>query len=725
LATRPYLLRRPLLLLVLLYILLLCLFPRWRVRSDAPGVFPDDTQKITVRGRVAASPEPRPGGQRFLLRLTQHLLPDGSWAPLEGRVMVSAPSTVAVGWGDAVEVEGRRRAPREATVPGAYSEKDFLARQGLGDVVEAEKIHRFARASVWDPRRWMTAARERWLEAFEKHLTPRSAAILSGLVLGKKPADFPAVDAAFRRSGAYHLLVASGSNVGFVLGIWFLIARWFLPRKILWTLAVPVAFLYAGVTGGQTPVVRAAVMVSVGILAYLLGREDRPEQAVGLSAAALLLWRPASLFEPSFQMSYAAVLGVALGVPATEALAPRAFWLRWPYRLFALSAAAQLALSPVLLHWFHRFSWTGLWSNLLCVPWAGLCLIQGTVLFAADLLLPPGPLVTAAAWGAEAMTTGFWRLVELFSQAPGAEVTIAWSGRQTALLGVLLAVTFLAVGGRRFPAEKRRRARAALGVAGMWVLGAPALYALRPAAGDGRLSVVWLDAGLGDAIVVTSPRGRVTVVDGGDERAARYRLIPYLRHRGVARVDRMILTHADPPHAGGLEVLLDALPVGEFLCAASAWDDPLWAQGRRRVEARRLPVRLLSAGDQWTEDGAAWRVLWPRPEASDEPDFQSLVLEIGLGTRRAVLSADLPLEAQEASANELTRPVSVLQWPHHGLAPLSPRWASAAATLVASGPGDPERLKKAPARTTARDGTLEWRTDGRTSQVTAALSNGF
>ena len=109
-------------------------------------------------------------------------------------------------------------------------------------------------------------------------------------------------------------------------------------------------------------VLRAAVMAAAGIAGFLLGRVDRPVHLVALAALVLLVVEPGGLFQAGFQMSFAATLGLALGMPAVERMlrqvAAGRFWPKAPWarkvlagsaRLLAASVLAQLALAITLL----------------------------------------------------------------------------------------------------------------------------------------------------------------------------------------------------------------------------------------------------------------------------------------------------------------------------------------------------------------------------------------
>lgn len=453
----PYPFRRPLLLLVLFVVGALYALSLWRPSSgstpvDAP---PWGSRPVLLIGRVAGYPSGRTDGDSFQLRLTW-VQPSGAPAfrSDERVILFRKKPTETFTWGDTVSVWGPWIAADAGRRRRGISAQVFVP-EGRSVLLR--------RASPFNPVRWAAGLRGRFHAAFKKHLPESSNHLLCGILLGDRPLGLEAFAADFRRSGTYHLLVASGSNVGFALGVWWLFSRWILwwPRR--WTIASApfISFLYALMAGGDPPVLRAAVMASVGAAGALLGRWDRLEHPLILSAGILLLWDPTSLHHAGFQMSYAATLAIAVvwgsrrsvTDDAEEASPPLRSpwgWIRkGAWSLFITSMAAQVALAPFLLYYFGRFSWVGIGANMLAVPLSGLCLFLGTGLAFLDSVWPAAASLWAVPtrWGAEALAG--W--AHLCAKMPGGEWQHSFNGRQTFALslGILFGFISLYYGKKR------------------------------------------------------------------------------------------------------------------------------------------------------------------------------------------------------------------------------------------------------------------------------------
>jgi ComEC/Rec2-related protein len=373
------------------------------------------------------------------------------------------------------------------------------------------------RASRFNPVRWAAALRERFHAAFNTHLPEASAQLLSGVLLGDRPPGLAAFTADFRRSGTFHLLVASGSNVGFALGVWWVFSRWGMwwPRR--WTIAgAPfVAFLYALMAGGDPPVLRAAIMAAVGSVGALLGRWDRLEHPLILSGGLLLFWNPHSLFQAGFQMSYAATLAIAAAwehaqdrrendatttIPWPRAVARIGKWAR---QLFVTSFAAQLALAPFLLYYFGRFSWVGIGANMLAVPLSGLCLFLGAGLAFLDSVWPAAASLWAVPtqWGATALS----RWAHFCAKIPGAEWRQSINGDQAIALGCGVILGFATL------SFKKKRG-ALLCIIGIVTLGS--LWVLKSPSSLPGLSISWI-GGRAASVRVRTHSG-LTVIEKGE-----------------------------------------------------------------------------------------------------------------------------------------------------------------------------------------------------------------
>lgn len=234
--------------------------------------------------------------------------------------------------------------------------------------------------------------REATIAVFDRCLSPPSAALAKGLLLGETREIDPEVYAMFRDSGTLHLLAVSGSNVALVLLVIHLLLRplHFRPR-IRYVILLLVIVIYAGMCRGEPSVIRASVMATLVIGGRLLQRKTNLNQVIALTAVLILLYEPAQLFDVGFQLSFVTAWGLIFIVPRITALFEKhhqAHWYRWLVFPLIVSLIAQVCSTPLIVLYFHRLPVISIPANLIIVPLVSICVFGLAALLAAWLVLP-------------------------------------------------------------------------------------------------------------------------------------------------------------------------------------------------------------------------------------------------------------------------------------------------------------------------------------------------
>jgi competence protein ComEC len=683
---------------------------------------------VVLEGRLAQEPVRwAPDRARLLLDVeATHLGPER--LPMVGLVQLTiyGDLTEPLGEGQRVLVDARVHRPIGYRNPGGFDYPAHLRREGILLVGHA----RADRLTALTPDRppWRVAVKRWAVDVIAARLPETSAALLAGLLLGERSALPPASDEAFRRAGVYHILAVSGFNVALLAGAVFAgLAICGVPRRAVAVVAAGVLVGFALVVGGQPSVLRATVMGLLLLAALLLDRQSQLPNALALATLVLLLWRPGDLWEPGFQLSFAATAGIVYLAPwLTERLTARGT-PPWLAAAVAVSLGAQAVVTPLMAAHFNQLSLIGVVANLAVVPLAAVATTLGMVALLAELLPGPlGPLLFDCLW---LILLTLRALVALAASLPAAMVylpaptlaaSLAWYG------AVLLAPEV---------AGSRRR-RALLGALLLAVATLSAWPWLRPT--ERMLRVTFLDVGQGDAILVELPDGPRLLVDGGPGGAGRFDvgervLAPFLWNRPLGRLDVVALSHWDADHSGGLAAVLARFPVGE-----------LWESGRApggapetmaALARARVPRRVLTAGQRLWLGHAVLTVLGPAPGPPQAANDESLVLRLDWRGLSLLLPGDLGARG-EALMLERGGPLRVLalKVAHHGsrsstgapfLAAARPRVA-----VISVGARNPfrhpspealARLEATGARVyrTDRDGAVILETDGTVLRVTA------
>jgi competence protein ComEC len=628
---------------------------------------------VTIEGRLAEEPV-RWASERTRLLVDVERYQDGpDLRTASGQVQLTLyGDTDPLGEGQRIRAEVRLHRPVGFRNPGVFDYPAHLRRAGILLVGNGRGDRVTALTEDTPP--WPVMVRRWAVSTVQAELPESSAALLAGLLLGERTALPSETDEAFRRAGVYHVLAVSGFNVALLASsVFACLSLIGIARRVTAIIAAFVLVAFALVVGGQPSVLRATVMGLLVLGGIVIERESQLMNALSLAALALLAWTPADLWDPGFQLSFAATAGIVyLARPLTEFLRERG-WPQWLAAAVAVSLAAQLPITPIMLAHFNQLSLIGVVANLFVVPLAGPATTLGMLALLLHLVsVTASSLVFNALW----LILVLLRLaVWAAASVPAAMVHMpapSWAAA-TAWYGALVLVPHTA-------APRWRYAAGGLALTALLL----SVWPWLPAA-NGRLRITFLDVGQGDATFVEVPEGRRLLVDGGPGGTRRFDvgervLLPFLWNRPTQRVDVVALTHADSDHSGGLSAVLRHFYVGEF------WENGRWGAGGEdtlvALAQARPPRRVLTAGERFWLGSALVTVINPDREVMPSANDDSLVLRLDWRGVAVLLTGDLGWPG-EARVLERGAPVRVLalRVGHHGS-----RFASSPAFLEATQP---------------------------------------
>jgi len=305
--------------------------------------------------------------------------------------------------GEAVSLRATLRPPPEPVEPGGF---DF-ARQAWFDRLGAtgyatSKISPFeaARPPPWDLRLWaaIDSLRTAVNDRIRAALPGQEGEIAVALITGERGGIPQEVTEAMRDSGLAHVLAISGLHMVIMAGTVFWLARALLAvfpslalrfpiKKWAAAIALAAATFYLALSGASVPTVRAWIMMSIFLIAVMLDHPAITMRNVALAALAILFVAPESLFDPSFEMSFAAVIGLVALYEWVSArkdhrlLDVSVLWrgARWSGALLTGIAATTLvagtAITPFAIYHFHRMTHFGLVANMIAAPLVSLLIM--------------------------------------------------------------------------------------------------------------------------------------------------------------------------------------------------------------------------------------------------------------------------------------------------------------------------------------------------------------
>ncbi len=638
-----------------------------------------DGPAVTLTGSVVAAPEVRATGTEVILAVDSVSAPGKAPAEVRDSVLLRMPRESRYRYGDRLRVTGRLRTPPE---DGGFSYRAYLALRGIHALADRPEVELLAQGQGSLLGAGLVALADR-AEAVIGALWPApESALMAGILLGRESSLPAPLLAAFDDSGTRHIIAISGFNITLLAGALSTVLVRVVNRRTAAPIVILLLAAYTLLVGADPAVVRAALMGGLTLLALLAGRPGHALTGLGASALAMTLVSPWQLWEPSFQLSFAATLGLILLLPGIEGwVAARAPGLRipdWLREAVLVSLAAQIATLPITLGTFGRLSLVAPLANLLILPVQPAVMELGALAALLGLLFrPAGQLLAWLAWPFIAYTI---RTVEALGGLPFAAVDLGASGELLpwGLYGLMGAWLYLRDPARRralwqrlvpeLPTKALLTGLAALNCL-IWIGG----VARGP---DGRLHVTFLDVGQGDAVLITTPDGKRLLIDGGPDpnrtlAALGHRLPPWQRS-----LDLVALTHPDEDHLAGLIEVLRRYRVGIVLDTALPRETPsglAWqALLQSRVTFHASRVIYAVAGTHLDLGyGAQLDVLHPAatPIAARSPgNDNGLVLRLSWGKASFLLVGDLSAEGEAYLLRQEGLPLdcTVLKVGHHG-----------------------------------------------------------
>ncbi len=377
--------KRPLFILLLCWAAVISAFRFARPPSQdvSRGLPPLPAPGVRLEGRVAQYPVRNGKLWRFAFEVFSV---DGASA--DTAVMVYAADMGGASYGDKAAFTAALSEPFNYAIPGNLDWRNYLAGRGMKAEARGGRLEIIKKAPF--PVRLAASFRARALKIFEDNFTADQASVVAGVVLGEKKSVSEELKAAFQDSGAMHLLVASGSNVGFITFlVYFLCSKLKIGKKYSGLLALVCAGFYVLVAGLEAPLVRGYVMFSAALAGYLLDRDSGVFQGLVIACLAILVIEPSALFDAGFQMSFIASYGITAGMTLWDGL----IRLKGPAlslaRILMVSLFAQAGLYPLMALYFHKVSLISIVSNVILVPAAGVIMGLG---FATLLISAPASL---------------------------------------------------------------------------------------------------------------------------------------------------------------------------------------------------------------------------------------------------------------------------------------------------------------------------------------------
>jgi competence protein ComEC len=566
--------------------------------------------------------------------------------------------------------------------PGGFDYEGWLFQHRLVATgsVRSNSLNEFISAM---PPRWLAKLRYGWIDNFRFDLAEKlrqslahspTAGIIIALALGERQWITEQQQQIFRQTGTAHLIAISGLHIGLVAMMTLLLA------KILWgyiagrlSLWVPVfyiaalmsliaTFSYALLAGFTLPTQRAFIMISVALISVVLLRRLAPFTILALALLIVLIYDPFSVLSMGFWLSFGAVAVIVYASSGRRQLTFSRFELKGR-EILKIQWAVTLGLSPFLLFYFNYLPLTSLLANLVAIPWMSFVIVPLTLLGNASDFLSPYlsvKLLQLAAYVVEALMVFLNHLSQLQWQL--------WQQPQPPLWSLLAAM--IGIGILLSPLPITLFAKWLLGI--IWLL--PLFFSPSSLSylQRGEVEITVLDVGQGLATLIRT-ENYVLLYDAGPKSrtgTGQAVIVPFLQAHGINHLDKLLISHEDNDHSGGLEAILQQIMVTEILTSAPATIREALPSNSNQL-ALDIPLRVCKTGQYWQWDGVEFKILHPSSqEVLGKTNNRSCVLKIKASGGSILLPGDIErkIEYQLMRHQQTELNADILLVPHHGSA---------------------------------------------------------
>ncbi|MCP5008194.1 MAG: DUF4131 domain-containing protein [Planctomycetes bacterium] len=484
-----------------------------------------------------------------------------------------------VKYGDRIELTGYMSKPSASRNPDQFDYKAYLERQRphidvITRLTSEKNIKILSKkhgncffAFVYGLKRKLTTI-------ISMHVEKKSVPLVTSILLGdREKVEHDLMDG-FMETGTIHFLAISGFHVGIlVISLHWILRLLRMNKKHLAVIIITFTFMYAAITGMNTPILRASIMVATFYGAYVFHRRWDLPNSIAAAVLIILIINPSDLFNAGFQLSVLAMLGIICiswriekrlwkAVHFVEKLQTNdersTVWLifkKYFRKTFCASAAAWLAVTPVIACHFHIVTPLALLLNIVILPLIWCILVGGFLLLLMAFTVPV--FAPFFAWIVSYSETALRNIILLFSTninmffyTPGA----AWTW-----ILIYYAVAALFVFRKSFRIKFEHMVIAALFFLNIFIFSG--FFTKK----NNFLKMTCFDVKHGTAIFLQFPNGKNMLFDSGTwsnydvgERV----IAPFLWKRRVETIDTIVISHEHGDHCNGIPSLFERFTVG-------------------------------------------------------------------------------------------------------------------------------------------------------------------
>ena len=567
-----------------------------------------------------------------------------------------------------VRLNGRLSMPFKAGNPSQFDYGDYLRNHNAYAVFYANDFTIIEHNSSFKEKllQNINNYRENILKIHSKYLPSPNLEILGGIVFGDDAVSPPQnIKQSFVNSGLLHILAASGMNVAFIYGFFFLLMSVFkVPFKIRVVLGMIMVCIYSLMTGLGASVIRATCMLLFVLAGKLIDRDAHSISLLSFVALLMLLYNPLWINDVGFQLSFIVTFGILIMAPAFDRFKNKI--ANFIVSTVAIPVIAQLWVIPIQIFYFNNISLYSVFANIMSVPIVMVLSFGG---FISSLIATVKPIADIICKFFDYILNPMINLLVNISDFWG---NLPFSSLQTThpavyqiilYYGLLLCLSI-------FLYKELREKYLKLGIISCTIFLSLLLISLLPHT-NSNLEITVFDVGNADCFLIKSPTNDYIMIDtgktgyNGGKSQAEIIVLKYMKDNGIKNLDSIVITHFDNDHCGGAVDLIEGVNVNKIYVNSLNHDSVTAKNIYQKAKTKNTKIELAE-NLQTMYDKKGLKLINLRKYEGKSDNDNSVITLLTYKDFSMLFTGDAGINGIKSVLPELPKNITVLKAPHHG-----------------------------------------------------------
>ena len=588
-------------------------------------------------------------------------------------------------YGDKIIIKGNFEEASSARNEGGFDYKQYLKSKNVYGIISVDKkdIKLIKKNNVDVIDLLANKVSNSMKIKIEQNLSNETSKLLSGILIGNKNNLQKEIQEDFRNSSLSHVLAISGMHVSYImLGITFVINKMKFNKKISKIITIFILLFFIILTGKTASVTRACFMSSYIILASLFHKKAHVLASISISLLIILIINPYLILDIGLQLSYGGTIGIVLIYPILKKLKKKKEDKNSKFKkiihkvkekildIILITISANLVIFPIVLFHYNTISFTFIISNLLISPIIGIIIILGFISVFASYIISPISKVMFLIL--QTFLNLLIKIAHFCAELPFSKVYFPTPKIYVIIIYYVFLIFIILARNKIIVVKKINKKIIIIFVIIIIILNLILNFIPK------TFTISFIDVGQGDSMLISTPKGKKILIDGGGSRdeesfnIGKQTLIPYLLNKGITKLDYILISHFDSDHVGGILSVLEELKVEKVIICEQE-ENENYRRFKEIVKNKKIKVYVVKKGDNVKiEENILLNILWPKDEKIKENAINnnSIVAKLNYKNFSILLTGDIEKIAENEILKEYENSnilnANILKVAHHG-----------------------------------------------------------